>query len=1091
MDDICSLKPDFKRAGSLQRCCCIYHKENTPSMYYYAEDNHVHCFSCHRSWNAIDIVEEERNMTFPEAVRYLLEHYDVSVNIKDIYEKQTNEDVEREGKREVQFQYIKKVHQFYVNEYHKEYKGAVDCRNYAEIRANNPDGRWQESFCNEFGMGYAPAGGHALVDWARANGLDLDVLVSIGIIGEVEKDGVTTGRYYDIFRDRLVIPQRNRNKRVHAFTARVIHDNGDEKYKNNKCTSGINLIYQKGESVFGIDRAFGAGRKEEIVYLMEGAPDVIGLNTLGIMNAAATNGGYWNANQLSTFRSYMPELCFIPDSDLGTKDVYGVAVRKGHAFVMESGVKALELGFSVKVKEIPCSDEEKRDVDSYITSIEIFKSLEEENFVIWYARKLLGTSRITYNDLKKLARICDLAAMIASSSERHMVISHLKEIYGDAKLWNKELESAISRYNDRRRDEKLKESDQRLSKYGLILHGHGYNTLVNGKEQRGTNFTMEGKYLISDNDKSFRIIEFDNGADSFTKEVAQSTISSIDKFKNFLMCQGNFRLWCTKGEQYDNILDFVADSCITAYPLKVMGWNKRGGFFAWANGISVDGVWNPIDKWGMVTKDDTTYYLPAFAEINQHEEARFLNVRRFEHVCLEKVSMSDFFSMVVKMYGNNGIISLLFVVSTLYRDIIIRTTKFFPMLYLFGPKGTGKTAFATLLTKLFQREEEITNLISTSLYSLGEKLGQGVNIIVHLDEYKRGIIGFEKVDMMKGAHNSSGRTVRSDSTNERSQTLVACGLVVTGQDIPDDDPALLSRTLFLETYQRVRSTGESNTFYTELQEMVDKGLTCITIDLLKYRNKFDENFKKYWLKALVEIKDTFKDSNIDERQLACWSVPYATILCYNAIGVQFPFNKKKVKEICIEAIGNQDEVTRTTDEIANFWIAVVELHNSGAFKPRQAFIIEPLKKDLPLKRDRHSFSLQKELYPGRMLYLNFPLVWKRIKEMYNRDNNPFNESTLLSYLQHSSEYLGKMSVQKSFTAYDMNGNRIIQRKFNKKKGTNEDVGAFNPERALVFDYEKLKVQNGIILERVIMTKNAKGEIQEEYIEEMDDSISNQ
>jgi hypothetical protein len=50
---------------------CPFHEDRTPSMYLYAKDNRVHCFSCHRNLDTIGFVAERDGLTFVEAVKCL------------------------------------------------------------------------------------------------------------------------------------------------------------------------------------------------------------------------------------------------------------------------------------------------------------------------------------------------------------------------------------------------------------------------------------------------------------------------------------------------------------------------------------------------------------------------------------------------------------------------------------------------------------------------------------------------------------------------------------------------------------------------------------------------------------------------------------------------------------------------------------------------------------------------------------------------------------------------------------------------------------------------------------------------------------
>lgn len=78
-----------------------------------------------------------------------------------------------------------------------------------------------------------------------------------------------------MFRER--IPIRNRWGRVIAFTARYIGGNSKTpKYIN----SANSIIYTKGETVFGIDRA-SRMKEADNVIIVEGAPDVLRLQSIG------------------------------------------------------------------------------------------------------------------------------------------------------------------------------------------------------------------------------------------------------------------------------------------------------------------------------------------------------------------------------------------------------------------------------------------------------------------------------------------------------------------------------------------------------------------------------------------------------------------------------------------------------------------------------------------------------------------------------------------------------------------------------------------------------------------------------------------
>lgn len=59
---------EFNSAGFTH---CIYHNERTPSMKYYKKNNTVHCFSCQKGGDVIDVVRQLNECDFKTAINIL------------------------------------------------------------------------------------------------------------------------------------------------------------------------------------------------------------------------------------------------------------------------------------------------------------------------------------------------------------------------------------------------------------------------------------------------------------------------------------------------------------------------------------------------------------------------------------------------------------------------------------------------------------------------------------------------------------------------------------------------------------------------------------------------------------------------------------------------------------------------------------------------------------------------------------------------------------------------------------------------------------------------------------------------------------
>src|SRR3546814_3935941 len=82
---------------------------------------------------------------------------------------------------------------------------------------------------------------------------------------------------YDRFRGRLMIPIRDARGRVIAFGGRILGD-GEPKYLNSPDTP----LFDKGRTLFNIDKASPASRQTNRIIVVEGYMDVIALAAAAI-----------------------------------------------------------------------------------------------------------------------------------------------------------------------------------------------------------------------------------------------------------------------------------------------------------------------------------------------------------------------------------------------------------------------------------------------------------------------------------------------------------------------------------------------------------------------------------------------------------------------------------------------------------------------------------------------------------------------------------------------------------------------------------------------------------------------------------------
>ena len=378
---------DLKKSGSRLVCCCPFHKEKTPSFVVNANTNRWHCFgACGEGGDPISFVMKKEGVDFTTAVRTLAAKYRVPV--EEEKDERTAEQREQDTKSDALLTLYAYVQKYYVENLYADTPQAKAALDYACKR-------WDRDFVKEYGLGYATDDWQGLINYANSHSLSVGLMKEVGLVCTSEK-----GREYDFFRDRLMIPIRDKYGKVIGYTARYISTHKAENARNRNTAqqtttaaldtpeaerqppkyinSKTSLLYKKESSVFGIDIAWRASQKSGQFVLVEGAPDVMRLHQIGVMQAVACLGSQWMDTHFATLKRYTETLVFVPDADEIKEDnPFGTGIRK----VLEAGKRAWQQGFDVRVREIPLGfNNTKQDADSYCKSRNDYDELPSQPF---------------------------------------------------------------------------------------------------------------------------------------------------------------------------------------------------------------------------------------------------------------------------------------------------------------------------------------------------------------------------------------------------------------------------------------------------------------------------------------------------------------------------------------------------------------------------------------------------------------------------------------------------------------------------------------------------------------------------------------
>ena len=233
-------------------------------------------------------------------------------------------------------------------------------------------------------------------------------------------------------------------------------------------------------------------------------------------------------------------------------------------------------------------------------------------------------------------------------------------------------------------------------KYGFIVKNGKYifmKQLQKGKQTEVdlSNFTMKSMFhLVNGSNNSQRIIYLQRNTgethiiEVFSSEMKPESFETILKSKR-----------CTfygSADYLKRVFGQMMDEEDEAFILSEIGWNAEHQVYVFANAVfSIANSILQTNEIGIINDNQKQYYLPAFGFANLQNED-FKTERLYKY--LEGPTDFERWSKLYNdAFGDNGVIGILFLILSLFRDIVFENVGFFPFLFLFGDYATGKTSF--------------------------------------------------------------------------------------------------------------------------------------------------------------------------------------------------------------------------------------------------------------------------------------------------------------------------------------------------------------------------------------------------------------
>lgn len=261
---------------------CSDKNSKNPGAVINIDEKYYHCFVCGYSGDVFSIVQEYLSMSFPEAVKYIVDTFHLNINLDELFN--NNSIVLSDAEREIQrLSSILQGAQKYFEKFLVSAPGDV----LSDLHDRLPESDWAYAR-----VGWFPGDKEEwLLKQLQVEGASFEDIIASGLYSVS-----VSGNIYSKIAGRITIPVVSVQGNIVSFGSRVT------KYSRNQDAKYINLtnspINHKKERLFLENIGFKEGAKNSRVIITEGFFDGISGHLLGHKETMSVLGAYLSEEQV-------------------------------------------------------------------------------------------------------------------------------------------------------------------------------------------------------------------------------------------------------------------------------------------------------------------------------------------------------------------------------------------------------------------------------------------------------------------------------------------------------------------------------------------------------------------------------------------------------------------------------------------------------------------------------------------------------------------------------------------------------------------------------------------------------------------------
>jgi DNA primase len=309
------------KAGVSFKGKCPFHNEKTPSFFVSPDRGAYYCFGCHAKGDIFNFVQDFEGLDFIGAIKVLADR--AGIDPEEFTGGGSSNKTEKDRLISIMEQTL-----LFFQKNLDQNDLALDYLSKRGLLKKTID---------DWRVGFAPSGWRGLYEYLLSKNISLSDMQRCGLVKQ--KDDGSRVTYYDTFRGRIMFPIFDSSGRTIAFSGRIFVDDGKSaKYLNSPETE----LYNKSDTLYGLDKAKYVIRERDYSILVEGQMDIIMLHQAGFGNTVASSGTALTDKHLIKLKRLSNNIIMAFDGD-----------DAGFSAISRSAKIALSLGMEVKVAKMP------------------------------------------------------------------------------------------------------------------------------------------------------------------------------------------------------------------------------------------------------------------------------------------------------------------------------------------------------------------------------------------------------------------------------------------------------------------------------------------------------------------------------------------------------------------------------------------------------------------------------------------------------------------------------------------------------------------------------------------------------------------